>query len=136
MSAFIREEATRSPPKIESKRVSRKASKEMANTGQSFHGKHAEFADSVADGSDSMAMSVHSPMYNQITNIPTGDYGPAQQKQNIARLLENMEAGGSMATMTKEQMSTKMRSQFGAIFNQTGFDQSILTGIKGAHKLP
>jgi len=135
MSAMQRAEAPRSPPKIESKGVSRKPSKDMANTGQSFHGKHAEFADSV-DGSDSMAMSVHSPMYNQITNIPTGDYGPAQQKQNIARLLENMEAGGSMATMTKEQMSTKMRSQFGAIFNQTGFDQSILTGIKGAHKLP
>jgi len=79
MSEMKREEAPRSPkttktPKIESKRVSRKASKDMANTGQSFHGKHAEFADSVADGSDSMAMSVHSPMYNQITNIPTVDY--------------------------------------------------------------
>ena len=110
-------EAAKSPAKVESKHVSRKTSKEMANTGQSFHAKHAEFADSVMDGSDSMAMSVHSPMYNQITNIPTGDYGPAQHQQNIARLLENMEAGGSMASMTKEQMSTKMKSQFGGIFN-------------------
>lgn len=32
----------------------------------------------IVEDSDSMAMSIHSPMYQDIVNIPTGSYGSAK----------------------------------------------------------
>ena len=86
----------------------------MRNSRMSYHGKekHAEFDSSVMDGTASDGGSVRSPMYTQISNIPSGRYGTARQQQTIEQLLQQVMGTEDVATMPSDLLAKKMQSQF------------------------
>ena len=77
----------------------------------------------VESETDSMAMSIHSPLYNEIQGIPTGSYGTARHTKHINSLIDKYDYQGvGLADMPQEHIKAKMKGQFQGIFNTDTFD--------------